>query len=164
MTTQADETPLLFDAVLQPHRSLSPTGFYVLMAGVTIVSFVAGMAFLLMGAWPVFGFFGLDVLLIYAAFKLSYRAGRLFERVQLSGDELLVWRHFPNGKVRRWSFQPYWVRVEMDRPVEHESQVRLSSHGRSLTIGSFLTPEERADFADALQRALHNCRVAPVQP
>ena len=161
MSDVIEEKDVLFDAVLRPHRSLSPTGFAILMGGICLVSFVAGVAFMLMGAWPVFGFFGLDVLLIYAAFKLSFRAGRLFERVQLSGEELLVWRHFPNGKVRRWTFQPYWVRVEMEKPVRHESQIRLSSHGRSLTIGSFLTPEERADFADALQHALQNARIAP---
>ena len=77
MTTLNDDSgePTLFSAVLTPHRSLSATGFVIVMALVGGVSFAAGIAFLLMGAWPVFGFFGLDVLLIYLAFRANYRAG-----------------------------------------------------------------------------------------
>ena len=80
--TQAERKA--FHAVLMPHRSLGPTGFLVLMAASTGIAFVTGMIFLLAGAWPVLGFLGLDVLLIYAAFKLNYRSGRLYETVDLT--------------------------------------------------------------------------------
>ena len=145
---------LLFNAVLRPHRSLGPFGFHVLMAMVALVSFIAGMAFFLIGAWPVVGFLGLDVLLIYGAFKLSYRSGRAFETVQLSPETLLVRRVNPAGKVRTWRCQPHWVRVSMANPPQHESQLTVSSHGRRVTLGAFLTPRERVEVADALSAAL----------
>jgi len=149
-----------FAAVLRPHRSLGPQGFVVLMAVVAGINFIAGLAFLLRGAWPVFGFMGLDVLLIYVAFRLNYRSGRVHERVELFGHELRVRRVAPNGQSRTWSFEPYWVRVEIDDPPEHHSQLVLASHGRRLAIGSFLTVEERLDFARALQAALARQRAA----
>ena len=149
---------LLFDAVLRPHRSLSPTGFLLLMLLISGVSFVAGLLFLLQGAWPVFGFFGLDVLAIYLAFKLSYRSGRLVETVQLTEAELLVTRVQASGRSRRWTFQPNWIQVRMDNPPEHHSQLILSSHGSSLTIGSFLTPDERLEIAVCLREALARWR------
>lgn len=149
---------LLFDAVLRPHRSLSATGFLILMLVFSGVSFVAGLSFLLRGAWPVFGFFGLDVLAIYVAFKFSYRSGRLFETVQLTESELLVTRVQPSGRARRWTFQPNWLQVRMDSPPQHHSQLTLSSHGNFLTIGSFLTPEERHEVANALRVALARWR------
>jgi len=149
---------LLFDAVLQPHRSLSPAGFLLLMLLISGLSFVAGLLFLLQGAWPVFGFFGLDVLAIYLAFKLSYRSGRLVETVQLTETELLITRVQPSGRSRRWTFQPNWIQVRMDNPPEHHSQLTLSSHGRSLTIGSFLTPNERVEIAVCLRDALARWR------
>ena len=65
----AELEPTLFSAVLTPHRSLGRVGFLVLMALIGGISFVAGIVFLLIGAWPVFGFFGLDVLLLYWAFR-----------------------------------------------------------------------------------------------
>lgn len=150
----------LFDAVLLPHRSLSPVGFVVLMACVGVVSFTAGMVFLLAGAWPVVGFFGLDVALIYLAFRMSYRSGRLRETVRLTKDALTVRRILPSGAVRSWTFQPYWLRVEMDDPPEHHSQLRLTSHGQVLVIGAFLTPAERLELARALETALRRQRAA----
>jgi uncharacterized membrane protein len=143
-----------FDAVLNPHRSLSPKGFLILMLALGGISFAAGVAFLAMGAWPVFGFFGLDVLLVYVAFKLNYRSGRLVEAVRLTDRQLCIRRIQPGGQTREWNFEPYWVRVEMDDPPEHASQLTLRSHGRSLTIGAFLAPEERLELARALADAL----------
>ena len=83
-----NEERVHFDAVLRPHRSLSRSGFLILMLALGGVSFIAGMAFLLLGAWPVFGFLGLDVLLVYVAFKLNYRSGRLTEAVRLTDEQL----------------------------------------------------------------------------
>ncbi len=159
-SSTAAERPTHFEVVLQPHRSLSPTGFYFLMGAIAAVSFSAGLAFALLGAWPVFGFFGLDVALIYAAFRLSYRAGRLVERVRLDDRELVISRHHPGGTVDRWTFQPYWVRVEIDARAGPAARLTLSSHGRNVTIGSFLTADERLELAAALRAALARQRVA----
>ena len=66
--------PTLFSALLTPHRSLSPTGFLLFMVVLGGISFTTGIMFLLAGAWPVFGFFGLDVIAVYIAFRANYRA------------------------------------------------------------------------------------------
>ncbi|MBX6320520.1 MAG: DUF2244 domain-containing protein [Rhodospirillaceae bacterium] len=154
--------PVVFDALLTPHRSLSPFGFFLLMGAVALVGFAMGVTFLMMGAWPVFGFCGAEIGLFYLLFQMSYRSARMFERVRLTPSLLMVERHDLKGRVRRWTFQPYWLRVSMDDPPRHESRVVLSSHGRSLTVGSFLSPEERLDFARALRRALDRTRTAAV--
>src|SRR3546814_18602088 len=99
----------LFDAELRPHRSLSPRGFLLLMASVCAFSFAGGLAFYLAGAWPVIGFLGADVLLIYLAFKINYRSGRLVERLHLTRDRLTVIRTWPGGRRQTWEFQPYWL-------------------------------------------------------
>ncbi len=161
-TDRPAEAPALhFNAVLHPHRSLGPRGFCLLMGFICTVSFVAGIAFALQGAWPVFGFFGLDALAIYIAFRLSYRSGRLFETVQLSDERLTVRRCFPNGKSLSWSFSAHWVRVKLETWDVGKGAVRLASHGRDVAVGSFLTVEERAAFADALEDALRRLRTRP---
>lgn len=153
--------PPLFRAVLTPNRSLSRLGFYLVMAGVCGVSFTAGILFMLRGAWPVFGFFGLDVLLIYGALRLSYRSGRLTETVELTPERLVVRRVEPDGRSAEWAFQPYWLRVELDDAESRESELALATHGQRLVIGSFLAPEERAGFARALSEALTKTRAGP---
>lgn len=158
LAAQSETSDVAFSAVLTPHRSLPPAGFVILMALVSLVGFGAGIAFLLMGAWPVFGFFGLDVLLIYGAFKLNYRSGRLYELIELTGDELLVRRVQPSGQIKTWSFNPYWVRLGIHERPGRQAELRLSSHGQSLVFGSFLSEDEKRDFASALTNALHTYR------
>lgn len=152
----------LFDAILTPHRSLSPHGFVILMSLVVLAGLAPGIVFMTRGAWPVFGFCGLEVFLIWLCFRLSYRSGRIWERVRLTPATLTIERHLVDGSWREWSFQPYWLRVMMDDPPQHESPLTLTSHGESLAIGSFLTPEERLDLAKALRRALAAARETPL--
>jgi len=151
-----------FRVVLHQHRSLSPTGFLILMTAIGGVSFVTGIVFLAMGAWPVFGFFGLDVALIYLAFKLNYRSGRLYETVELSPEMLTVTRVHPSGKRESFDFNPYWVRVLLAQQPDGRNDLRLASHGREFSFGRFLTDDERRDFSDALSIAISQARVARV--
>src|SRR3954462_3217035 len=98
----ADAQPALFSALLTPHRSLSRTGFLVLMGFVCAVSFAAGLVFLLMGAWPVFGFFGLDVLVIWWAFRINFRDAKASEEISVTHFELRVRRVSHRGHVAEW--------------------------------------------------------------
>jgi uncharacterized membrane protein len=143
-----------FDVILHPHRSLSERGFLLLMLFISLLSFVAGLAFYLMGAWPVVGFFGLDLVAIYWAFKLNYRAALLSETIRLVDNALIVTRNNPRTACQEWRFQPYWVRVLLEEVNEYEGHMVLTSHGRRLTVGDFLSFEEKARLAAALRQAL----------
>lgn len=148
--------------VLTSYRSLGPKGFLILMSFLAAVSFAAGVAFLMIGAWPVFGFFGLDVLLIYIAFKLNYRSGRLYETVVLDPSQLTVTRHHPSGRTERFDFNPYWVRVLFSEHVDGRTHLALTSKGEVVPFGGFLTDEERREFADVLGNALVVAKAARV--
>lgn len=150
-----------FRAVLHPHRSLGPKGFLILMLALGSVSFVTGMVFLSMGAWPVTGFFGLDVLLVYLAFKLNYRAARAYELVELTPAALRLTQVAPSGRSKAFEFNPYWVRVRFTEHPDGSNNLRLSSHGRELEFGRLLNDEERRDFARVLEGALAMARSTP---
>jgi uncharacterized membrane protein len=151
-----------FSAVLLPHRSLGRKGFLVLMGFISALSFLTGVGFYLLGAWPVLGFFGLDVLLIYGAFRLNYRAARLYETVELTDRELRVTRVHPSGRAESWVFNPYWVRLELEESETSANRLSLRSHGRVLRFASFLSNDEKRDFAHALDAALYDVRGARV--
>ena len=166
MATLNDDNsdPVLFSAVLTPHRSLSATGFVIVMTLVGGVSFAAGIVFLLMGAWPVFGFFGLDVLLIYIAFRANFRAARAYEEVTVTASELTVRKVNHRGKVQEWTLNPLWVRL--DRIVHEEFGIErlfLVSRGGRLSVAGFLSPDEKASFARALSAALGEARRGPTR-
>jgi uncharacterized membrane protein len=151
-------SPFFLDVALYPHRSLPPQGFLILMAVFGIASFATGIIFASIGAWPVLGFFGLDVALFYWAFRLSYRSGRLCEVVRVTRQQLTVQRIQPDGRRKTWSFEPAWARVDLERPDEHDSRLILASGHRRLAIATFLPPEERATFAETLRTAIRAAR------
>jgi uncharacterized membrane protein len=154
-----DLEPTIFSTVITPNRSLPRTGFLVLMIAFGIVSFMAGMMFLMMGAWPVFGFFGLDVLLLYWAFRLNYWHGDAYEEVKVTPTTLTVRKVSHRGHVREWSLNPLWVRFERTTHEEFGiERLFLVSRGKQLTIANFLGPDEKADFAKAFGAALNEAK------
>jgi uncharacterized membrane protein len=150
-----------FDAELRPHRSLGPRGFFVVMTIATGFGFVIGVAFMLIGAWPVLGFCGLELALLYMAFRLNYRAGRRRERIRLTERGLEIRSLAPNGDVQTWTVEPSWLRVEVEDGRRKGGRIKLTSHGRGAAIGKFLTPAEREEVARALRAAIAQYRAAP---
>ncbi len=150
----------LFDAVLYPHRSLSPTGFLILMTAISSCSIALGTVFWIAGAWPVVGFFGLDVVLIYVAFRLSYRDARRYEIVRLTRSALTIERFVRGRQVMQKQLQPYWLNVRVEEERTGPDRLMLRSHGQAFEIGAFLSPPEKQDFADNLTDALMKVRSA----
>lgn len=152
----SDHAPqALFDAIIYPHRSLGPHGLAILMAAVAGVGAIVGLCFAINGAWPVLPFFGGEMLLIWFAFRLNNRDARAFETVQLTPHALTVEQVKPSGRRFEHRFAPpHWLQVELDPKPGGNSQLRLTSHGRSLEIGRFLTPVERVELARELRDAL----------
>ncbi len=155
------QEPRLFSAILHPHRSLSNTNFLILLGFIGVVSFVTGVAFTLMGAWPVMGFYGLDVLAIYFAFKINYRAGKAYELIELSPELLKITQVQPSGRSRSFDFNPYWVKVLLNEWPDGSADLKLALHGNEFEFARFLNAEEKKDFAQALRGALTNARSAP---
>jgi len=156
--------PKIFSAVITPHRSLTPRGFLVLMLCLGGLSFASGVLFVSIGAWPVVGFFGLDVLLVYVAFRANFRAARAYEEVTVTPSELTVRKVSHRGGVREFTLNPLWVRLE--RIVHQEFGIErlfLVSHGRRLAIAGALNPDEKASFASALTSALGEARRGPTR-
>ena len=151
--------PKLFSALLTPHRSLNRTGFLVLMGFLTVVSFAAGAIFTLMGAWPVFGFLGLDVLVIYWAFRVNFRSAGATEDIVMTPSELRVRRVSHRGHVMEWTLNPLWVQLEQTGDPEFGiERLYLVSRGRRLSIGHFLGPDEKESFSKALLVALQTAK------
>ena len=147
-----------FERVLLPHRSLTLGKFRVLMGLLGLVSLAAGVGFVAVGAWPVIGFFGLDVALVYLAFRLNYRTARQSETIRLADDTFTVERVSVRGERRNWRFQPFWVRVILEERPDTSNRLLVASHGRSLVICDFVPPAMRRELAATLRDALTRWR------
>ncbi len=152
-TFTADEP--FFKALLLPHRSLGRLGFTILMAALLFGWVVTGIIFLTHGAWPVFGFFGLDVLGVYIAFRLNYRAARAREEVSMSRTSLDIRKTAPSGRSEQHHFNPFWARFAVSRHAEIGiTGMAVVSREKAVSIGSFLNADDRESFATAFSRAL----------
>jgi len=151
-------TPAFYmDAVITPNRSLSPRGFALVIGAVALVNLIVGLLFLSMGATPIPIFLGLDVLAVFVAFKLNYRAARIAERVQVTAEEVRVRHESPRGARTVWRSPTAFTRVLLET-LGDDNRVRLQLSGRDLTVGAALSPRERQDFGQALESALRRAR------
>ncbi|HYX04997.1 MAG TPA: DUF2244 domain-containing protein [Reyranella sp.] len=146
-----DAPAVHFDTRLRPHRSLSPEGFRWLIRFVIAANLVIGLPLYLLGAWPVLGFMGLDVYLLWWLFKRNYLDARRSERLVLTDRELIVERVAPDGEREQHRLDAYWLRVELQGEAE---RLVLISRGNRLVVGRFLAPSERERVAGELKTAI----------
>jgi len=149
---------VLLDQVLRPSPPLSPRILCAILAAVAVINILFALYFVMRGAWPVAPFLGADVALLAWAFRASLIAARHEEHVTLTPSLLSIARRPARGRGDEICFNPYWVRVHMDDPPDHWSQLTLRSHGRAVRIGTFLAPDTRAAFAQTLKSALRQAR------
>lgn len=140
------------DAVLTPHRSLSRLAFGLLMGVFIAMNVAVGAYFAARGAYPVLGFLGLDVVAVWLAFHLNYRAARQREHVQVAAEHLHLARISPT-RTDHWVVSPMWARAQADG-----AGVRIASAGRAQRVGAFLSRAEQIAFARALNEALGRAR------
>jgi len=152
----------IFARRTKPHRSLTRSGFMRLLMIFSAMSFCVTLPFVIIGAWPVAGFMGVDVAIFYFAFRANFRAARAYEDVIVTPLTLLIEKVNPRGQRRQWRFNPQWVRLERQED-EDFGLIRLAlvSRDRRIEIATWLAPEARAEFADGLARALAEARRGP---
>lgn len=152
----------LYAARLSPHRSMTPRAVGYFIGAFCVAQLLFALPFLVMGAWPVAGFVGLDGLALYLAFRLSFRAARAYETLEITPLELVHAKVSPRGGRREWRFNPCWVRLRQDVHEEFGTlSVALVSRGESVEIGAFLGPDQKAELARDLKRALAAAQYGP---
>ncbi|OEO32806.1 hypothetical protein VW23_009675 [Devosia insulae DS-56] len=159
MTTQTQARPL-FAAKLTPHRSLGRKGFRVVIVLVAVLATIPGIIFFSMGAWPIVGFLGLDIALIWWAMRSSQRDGKRYEEVTLWPDQLEIKQVDGTGKETLSRFNPYFVKLVVDRDYnERTVGLHLRTRDRDIMLGQFLNQDEKSSFAKAFGTALKRARV-----
>jgi uncharacterized membrane protein len=148
--------PKSWVVTLTPHRSLSRRGFIVVMSLIAGLNFLAGLVFFAIGAWPVVGFCGLDVLLMWWAFRVNFADARRAERIEITETEVIFDSHVKGRENPQQRFSRRWVRVELQEDEERElvGSLFLGSHGVRTEVGRFLAAEERKELARELRAAL----------
>ncbi len=149
---------IYMDAVLSPNRSQTRGLLLWVVGGLGLVSFLSGLLFLSIGAWPVFGFFGLDMLVLGWLLRRHMIDQRQQTRVRVTADTLSLCHRDGRGRERRADVPSAFARVELDAPGDQRSHLRIEYGATAWVIGRFLTAEERKSLAEALRSALLRSR------
>jgi uncharacterized membrane protein len=151
-------THVYLDAVVEPPSSLSRRGFDRVMLGVGGASFLMGCVFILVHAYPVAGFMGLEVLLLWLLFRRSMRARGARTYLRVTAETVDVRKVDARGRERLARLPAPFARVEFDRLAPGPGSLRLSYSGRRYAIGEHLTARERESLARRLDQALTAAR------
>jgi uncharacterized membrane protein len=147
-----------FEAVIVPHRSLSPRALGLLTAAVALLCCVTSGMAVWNGAWPVGGFAALELLLAALLFRLNARAAREAELVLLTDSGLRIVRTDARGARREKVLPPSWLRVRLDERPGQVPVLTLAARGVAEEVGSCLGAAEKRELAAALEDALHRWR------
>jgi uncharacterized membrane protein len=151
------EAPL-FEALILPHRSLSPAALRALLTAVAALCCITSGLFVWLGAWPVGGFTALELLLAGWLIRLHVRSGRATELVLLTYRSLRVVRTDPDGVRRTREMRPAWLSVRLQERPGRVPALLLVGQGQELEIAASLGDAEKRSLADAMAEALRRLR------
>lgn len=157
----ADEP--LFKAMIRPNRSLGAEARRLVITLVALAGIISSIPFMVIGAWPVAGYFGLDVLLLFIAFRVNQNRAREIEEVTVTPVQLHVRRLSHRGEAQEWRFNPAWVRIERGREDQEYGLLGLSvvSGATRVSVARHLSPLERLEFARAFEASLMQAKRGP---
>ncbi len=148
-----------FCAVLTPHRALDGDGIRWVMVITCLLAAIPGFVFFFMGAWPIVGFLGLDVLALFWALTHSRRDAHGFEEITLYQDQLSVRQVTPKGHETIHKLNPFWTKIEVLKDFEDRvTDIVLRSKEQKLFVGRFLNPDDKKSFASAFSNALYRVK------
>jgi uncharacterized membrane protein len=149
---------VLFEALIVPHRSLSRRGLNLLLWGIGALCMVNAAVFVSIGAWPVGGFTGLELLLAGYLLRLNAHAARASELLVLTPDALRIIRTDVRGRREERRLPPGWLSVTLQERPGRVPALIAAAGGRKEEIGLSLGELEKRDLGAALAEALYRWR------
>jgi len=158
-TNTSATSPILDVITLFPHRSLSQRGFMILVFCLASLAFVIGLGFFLIGAWPVIGFMGLELLVLYVVFRLNYRDGKASEQLLIHQKGLDLIRISAKGTQERQTFESHWLAAEVVPQKGKRNRRVLRHHHHDHEIGAFLPPSEKKELKKLINERIAAARL-----
>ena len=171
MDVETDDAQPTFKEKIKiwPHRSLSKRGFAIVLIALGSLAFAIGVGFFLAGAWPVFGFLGVEFLVVYVAFKMNYRAAQKRQSITVTDKTLRIDTTHPSGKHETASLPTPWVKVTVspgeapDITSRYQQKITVSSHGQSVIVADFVHPAETPQLARHISGMIDRARNAAME-
>lgn len=153
----ARATPV-FEAILTPHRSMGRRGMFVVFGLMATGSLLVTSLMWVLGAVPVIGFNGADLILAVTLYSMNMRGGRASEVILLTDERLTITRTTPGGRRSEVSMTPAWLRVVVEEKAGSNPIISIVNREARHIVGMALGEADRRDLADALRGAFDRQR------
>lgn len=154
----APPVPTVFEAVIVPHRSLPPQGLRALLVLLGGLSCFTMTILWLLGAWPVIGFSGAEIVVVIALIRMHARSTRAGELVLLSDRALRIVRTDARGCRQERVLEPTWLQVLLQERRGRVPALFLVARDAREEIGASLGEPQKRELAQSLAAALHRLR------
>jgi uncharacterized membrane protein len=132
---------------------------WVLSLALAGLSVLTGGLFLVLGAWPIIGFTGMEAALVLGLVALHRRwSARAQEVLVLTEAGLTISRTDVRGRREELALDPYWTRLRLEERPGRVSLLVLRRRGEAIEIGRLLGEAQKRDLATALDDALRRWR------
>jgi uncharacterized membrane protein len=137
-----------------------PSAFKWLLVAFALLCLAVSGTFAILGAGPVLGFAGLELILLFVLLRVAFRRAATEEGVKIAGDTTVVERRSAGGTYIAARLESYWLRIE---PSLYGAQgILLRSRGARVAVGVGLPADEVRELASAMHNALHRVKNVPV--
>lgn len=147
----------VFEALIVPHRSLSPRGVATLIVVLMVLLALVALRCWLLGAWPVVICSLLEVPLVVLLLAINIHQARASELILLNTQELTVIQVDPKGRRISFSLPAAWLRVDQE-DAKGASRIIVKARGKAREIGAFLHAAEKQSLVRALDDALRDIK------
>lgn len=150
----------IYEVRLWPHQSLTSLGFVWIIGGAYVMTSLPLIALLGTSAlWGILPFALFPVTALWWSVHRNWRDRDIEETLTVTPETARLIRRDPNGRLRDWEANPYWVRIKRHDKVDRiEDYLTLEGGPRRVELGSFLTPGERRYLLSRVETALRRVR------
>ena len=151
VTSQAVDNESFF-LEMRPNRSLTLAGRRLWFLFIAVTTFLFACIAMILGAWMVLPYAGLEVLCLWYAFRIIGRHDGDYERVRVV-DREFCWSRCECGQVEMLCGNTAWVRV-VALARNSRLGIGLRYQGKTVSVGQFISDEQRLLLRRDLVRAL----------
>ena len=150
--------PVLFEALITPHRSMGRRGLRWLGGALLLLSGIVAFGVWYLGAWPVLGFSGAEIALVIWLLHRHALGARESEMVMLSDEALRIVRSDSRGRRSEAQLSVGWLRASLEHRPGRTPALMLRGPGQAVEIAASLGEQEKRDLIAALDAALQRQR------
>ena len=150
-----------FEILLKPNSSLTGAARVLFLGSIFFICSVIGIGFFLVGGTMILPFAGLEIILVYLAFRLSFNWSNQKQIIILSKEhvevrvdglkEFFTWKEFR-------SFATFNVTKDDSR----DEDLSFRSKGKEIYIGDFLNQEDKQRLKEEVSTIIQKLNALPI--